>query len=88
MDPREVAHEQRQREADRVALERAGAARREAGTAAPGYVHFGELVYVPGELLPAEVAEAFRAQQPEPDPSNVYRLTPPKGRRAPRKETT
>ncbi len=58
------------------------------GVLSPGYVHYGELVYNPGQLLPAEVAAAFRAQRPEPDEHNVYRVRPPDGRRKPRRETT
>ncbi len=51
------------------------------GTLAPGYVHYGDLVYVPGQLLPPEVAEAFRAQRPRPDRHNVYVVDPPKPKR-------
>lgn len=86
MDPRQAIHEARQRENDRVALEQAASARKDAGRQAPGYVHFGGLVYVPGELLPQEVAEALGDQQPDDD--GVYRLQPPKGRRVPGKERT
>jgi hypothetical protein len=82
--------EERERMADEKAQETAGAppAPGEPGVLSPGYVHFGELVYVPGQLLPAEVAAAFRAQRPEPDAHQVYRVSPPAGRRKPRKETT
>ena len=76
----DAAHEERQRENDRVALERDQAARHDAGMPAPGYVHatdpdHGEpVVFVPGELLPEWAAEAFREQGPQPDAANVYRL--------------
>jgi hypothetical protein len=77
--------------ADERAQETAGAppAPGEPGVLSPGYVHFGDLVYVPGQLLPAEVAAEFRRQRPVPDQQNVYRLeSRPVGRRRPRKETT
>jgi hypothetical protein len=70
--------------ADLRAQETAGAppAPGSVGVLSPGYVHYGDLVYVPGQLLPPEVAEAFRAQRPEPDRHNVYRLeTKPASRR-------
>jgi hypothetical protein len=86
MDPRQAIHEARQRENDQVALERDAAARKEAGRRAPGYVHFSDLVYVPGELLPQEVAEALGVGQADDD--GVYRVQPPKDRRAPEKERT
>jgi hypothetical protein len=72
--------------ADLRAQETAGAppAPGSPGTLAPGYVHYGELVYVPGQLLPPEVAGALRSQRPRPDQHNVYRLElkPAKRRRS------
>ncbi len=60
----------------------------DAGVLSPGYIHYGDLTYLPGQLLPAEVAAALRAQRPDPDEHNVYRVSPPAGRRKPRRETT
>lgn len=74
-----MLREEREIMADERAQETAGAppAPGSPGVLSPGYVHFGDLVYLPGQLLPAEVAEAFRAQRPEPDRENVYRVKPP-----------
>jgi hypothetical protein len=85
-----MMREERERMADERAQETAGAppAPGSPGVLSPGYVHFGDLTYLPGQLLPSEVAEAFRAQRPEPDQHNVYWVNPPAGRRKPRKETT
>ena len=88
---REQLQEQADRQADRLAQERAGATAHPVGTQSPGYVHYGDLAYVPGELLPAEVAAALLAQRPEPDERGVYQLkrpSPPVGRRKRPKETT
>lgn len=76
---------------DLRAQETAGAppAPGEPGVLSPGYIHYRDLVYLPGQLLPAEVAAEFRRQRPEPDRENVYRLeSRPVGRRKPRRETT
>jgi hypothetical protein len=85
-----MTREERERMADERAQERAGGAPApgEVGVLSPGYIHFGDLVYVPGQLLPAEVAAAFRAQRPTPDEHNTYRVKPPVGRRKPKPETT
>jgi len=80
--------EELERMADERAQERAGAPPPgDPGVLSPGYVHYGDLTYLPGQLLPAEVAAALRAQRPEPDAHGVYRLeSKPVGRRRPRKE--
>jgi hypothetical protein len=86
MDGETIVPPQRKRTAAERAQETAGAppAPGSPGTLAPGYVHYGDLVYVPGQLLPPEVAEAFREQRPERDQHNVYRLEtrPAKRRRS------
>jgi hypothetical protein len=76
----ETPREARKRAADLAAQEQpvttaAGLPARP-GVVAPGFVHYGELRYVPGELLPAEVAAALEAQQPERDELGVYHLDP------------
>jgi hypothetical protein len=85
-----MTREERERMADERAQETAGAppAPGEVGVLSPGYVHYGDLVYVPGQLLPAEVAAEFRRQRPSPDEHSVYRLSPPAGRRKPKRATT
>jgi hypothetical protein len=84
-----MTREERERMAEERAQERAGApaAPGEPGVLSPGYVHYGDLVYVPGQLLPAEVAAEFRKRRPEPDGQNVY-VVKPAGRRKPPRETT
>jgi hypothetical protein len=85
-----MAMQERERMVDERAQETAGAPAPpgDPGVLSPGYVHYGDLVYLPGQLLPAEVAAAFRAQRPEPDEHSVYRVSPPAGRRRPKRETT
>ncbi len=82
--------EELERMADERAQETAGAPPPPGspGVLSPGYVHYGDLTYLPGQLLPAEVAAALRAQRPERDEHGVYRLQVPAGRRRPRKEET
>jgi hypothetical protein len=76
MDGETIVPPERKRTAAERAQETAGAPPPPGspGTLSPGYVHYGDLVYVPGQLLPPEVAAAFREQRPQRDPHNVYRL--------------
>ena len=65
MNVNEDAREQAERAADVAAHERAGAAAHSTGRVSPGYLqathpeHGEAVVFVPGELLPAWVADAL-----------------------------
>jgi hypothetical protein len=69
-----------------LAAEAEGEKRAATGMTSPGYIHYGDLVYVRGEMLPEEVAQALLEQQPELD-QGVFKVKPI-GRRKPPKEVT
>jgi len=81
-----TSREERARDRDEAAQERAGAAAHDIGVMSPGFVqvpagmhpdHGEAVTFAPGEMLPDWAVAALAAQRPQPDEMGVYRLAVP-----------